>query len=594
MRASRREGNEFALTVSDAHLTGGAPREPTPNWYERAMAEPETIVWLPGDGVTAPARGITAALAVRDQTGRLFGVVTVDFALSGIADFLRSIKIGQHGSVVLFGNHGEPLAGAAGPGREAAAKVVSRWIRGAGRAPADPKVGREDALIDGGKWDVVVRSIAREAGPPWIVAAALPDSDFMGAVHANRRVAITIMLMGTVLSVAAGIGLSTAMARSLSGATSALDRIARFELDSPPRRRSRLREVAQLDDAVTRLTASLRSFSRYAPEEIVRDVVASGEEAVLSGQEREVTVLFTDLRGFTALTQRLPAEELVAILNDHLDLLVGIVAKHGGFVVDFLGDAVFAVFGAPQADPDHARRAVACAIEMQRARARRNEDNRDRGWPPMEMGTGISTGPAIIGNMGSLRRIKYGVAGSIVNAAARIETLTVGGQVLVADSTRRALPDQLVVDGPFEAEGKGIDGVMRFWDVLALRGERMLVLPAPASDLTALPRPIEARVRPIVGKQIDPQSYVARLHRLSAAGAELESAAPLTVFGALRLLLPATAQDEAESVDAKVTAFAEHAGARTALVRFTAVDWSVAARIEARARALVDAAPAVA
>ncbi len=93
----------------------------------------------------------------------------------------------------------------------------------------------------------------------------------------------------------------------------------------------------------------------------------------------------------------------------------------------------------------------------------------------MEMGAGINTGLAVVGNMGSLRRIKYGVVGPIVNAAARIEALTVGGQVLVADSTRQALGDRLVVDGPFEAEGKGVEGVMRLWEVLALRGERMLV-----------------------------------------------------------------------------------------------------------------------
>jgi class 3 adenylate cyclase len=209
------------------------------------------------------------------------------------------------------------------------------------------------------------------------------------------------------------------------------------------------------------VTASLRSFSRYATEEIVREVVASGREAMLSGARREVSVLFSDLRGFTGFAERIRPEEVVAILNDHFGLLVGSIARHGGFVVDFLGDAVFTVFGAPRPDTYHVQHAVTCAIEMQRARTAQNEQNRAHGWPPLEMGVGIDTGAAVVGNMGSPRRIKYGVVGNIVNVAARIETFTVGGQVLVSDAIRQALGDRLVVDGPFEAEGKGVGATRR-------------------------------------------------------------------------------------------------------------------------------------
>jgi adenylate cyclase len=164
----------------------------------------------------------------------------------------------------------------------------------------------------------------------------------------------------------------------------------------------------------------------------------------------------------------------------------------------------------------------------------------------LEMGARISTGPAAVGNMGSVYRIKYGVVGHIVNAAARIETLTVDGQVLVADSTRQALGDRLVADGPLEkdmaivetvdlAAGKGMGAEMRLWEVLALRGERMLVFPSPVRDLAELSTTIASRVRLILGKQMDPRSYAARLHRLGARGAELESDAPLAVFSALRV-----------------------------------------------------------
>jgi adenylate cyclase len=319
--------------------------------------------------------------------------------------------------------------------------------------------------------------------------------------------------------------------------------------------------------------------------EIVRDIVLSGREAILSVERRDVTVLFSDLRGFTGFAERLRPEEVVAILNDHFELLVTTIARHRGFVVDFLGDAVFAVFGAPERIDDHVEQAVACAIEIQRARTVRNEANRARGWPPLEMGVGLDTGPAVVGNMGAERRIKYGVVGHIVNVAARIESFTVGGQALVSDAVGRALADRLVVDGPLEAEGKGVESVMMLWEVLALRGPRVLVLPSAIQDLAALARPLDASVRLFLGKQLDKTAHSARVHRLGAGGAELTSAAPLAVFGAVRVQLPGLgASGEADGVDGKVAAFSHRDGVPAAIVRFTGVGWEMRERIDDLAR----------
>jgi class 3 adenylate cyclase len=302
---------------------------------------------------------------------------------------------------------------------------------------------------------------------------------------------------------------------------------------------------------------------------------------MLSADKREVSVLFSDLRGFTGFAERTRPEDVVAILNDHFDLMVAIIARHGGFVVDFLGDSVFAVFGAPRPGNDHAERAVACAIEMQRARTARNAETRGRGWPPLEMGVGINTGPAVVGNMGSKRRIKYGVVGHVVNVAARIETFTVGGQVLISTSTRDALGDRLVVGGPMDAEGKGVGAAMLLWEVRALRAEQMLVPPSPAQDLAVLASPLGAEVRLVVGKHVERKVYAARLHRLGAGGAEIESEAPLGMFASLQLLLPiGTADGGILTLNAKVVGLSD----RTVLARFSGVDWDAQDRIEALAR----------
>ena len=135
--------------------------------------------------------------------------------------------------------------------------------------------------------------------------------------------------------------------------------------------------------------------------------------------------------------------------------------------------------------------------------------------------------------------------------------------------------------GPLEAEGKGVGTVLHLWDVQMLRGDPGLELPSLRRDLAVLPQPLEARVRLVLGKQIDTQLYAARLYRLGAGGAELESEAPLAVFGALQVLLPTpTGPDGLEVLDAKVIALSEWHGARTVVARFTGLDWDTQGRIE--------------
>jgi adenylate cyclase len=202
------------------------------------------------------------------------------------------------------------------------------------------------------------------------------------------------------------------------------------------------------------------------------------------------------------------------------------------------------------------------------------------------MGVGINTGPAVVGNMGSNRRTKYGVVGHPVNLAARIESFTVGGQVLVSDSTRAALAERLGVEGPLEAEAKGVGAPVRMWMVRRLLdGERALELPSPVSDLVVLASAMEVGLRPLRGKQIVADMHPATLVKLGAAGAELDTDCPLEVFDAVQVILPPRTGILA-ALDSKVmTVTAGAAGRRTAFVRFGGLDWDVRARLEVLSRA---------
>jgi len=180
-----------------------------------------------------------------------------------------------------------------------------------------------------------------------------------------------------------------------------------------------------------------QTFGRYLTDEVVATLLETPEGTQMGGEKRKVTMMMTDLRGFTTLSERLQPERVVALLNRHLAAMVDIIKAYDGTIDEFIGDAIFVLFGAPVWREDDAERAVACAVAMQLAMAEVNAHNRQDDMPEVEMGIGIHTGQVVVGNIGSPERMKYGVVGSHVNVAARIQSCTTGGQILVSDAPGR-------------------------------------------------------------------------------------------------------------------------------------------------------------
>ena len=217
-----------------------------------------------------------------------------------------------------------------------------------------------------------------------------------------------------------------------------------------------------------RPTVLRQAFGRYVSEDVARAVLARPGGTKLGGETRDV--LFSDVRDYSTISEKLPPAEVVDLLNEYFGAMSEVIDRQGGCVIEFLGDAILAVFGAPGELPDHAERAVRAALQMQRRGAELNlawERNgkaslwKERGIPALASRIGVHTGRVVAGNLGSKTRMKYAVIGDTVNAASRVEHLnnTLGTDLLFTEEVRIRLPPELVAlardAGEHPVKGRG-------------------------------------------------------------------------------------------------------------------------------------------
>ncbi len=208
------------------------------------------------------------------------------------------------------------------------------------------------------------------------------------------------------------------------------------------------------------------TFGRYLSDEIVTDILERPEGLELGGDLRRVTIMMSDIRGFTTLSERLAPAQVVTLINRYLGAMTDIIMAHQGTIDEFIGDAILAVFGAPQRRDDDADRAVRCALAMQATMEDINARNRAEGLPAISTGIALNTGDVIAGNIGSERRSKYGFVGHPMNVTSRIEDATAGGEILISENTLAALAGDYRIGESRELNVKGIDQLLQVHQLL--------------------------------------------------------------------------------------------------------------------------------
>lgn len=284
-----------------------------------------------------------------------------------------------------------------------------------------------------------------DSGGDFAIAVALDVSDIRAIVRRNLWTAVGVLSVVAVISMILGARLASIMSRALSRVNVALKKLESQQyvhVDA-------VRTGDELEDLATGFNAMVdglrerdklrTTFGKYMTRSVLDHLM--GGKIQLGGETLQVSILFSDIRSFTSLSETMNAQELVALLNEYLTEMVTVIIEEDGVVDKYIGDAIMAVFGAPVPKPDDAERAVRAAVRMRVALSNLNERLAARGIAPLRTGIGIHSGEVVAGNIGSEARMEYTVIGDAVNLASRLESNTkeLGVDVLISEDTLRLI-----------------------------------------------------------------------------------------------------------------------------------------------------------
>ena len=366
----------------------------------------------------------------------------------------------------------------------------------------------------------------------------------------NREVIIGGLFAGLALclvGVFSGFWFAAALSRPISRLRDGVRQVGEgdFAVAVPERG---VREVAELAHSFNELGQQLTeyiekrdfirdTFGRYVTQEVVTKLLEGEGALEMGGETREVSLIMSDLRGFTAIIAEMDPEEVITFLNRYLSRMIAILLDNRAVIDEILGDGILAFFGAPEPLEDHPARAVACALSMQAAMDEINAENEADGLPRLAMGIGVNTGSVVVGNIGSERRTKYSVVGSDVNFASRMEAFALAGQVLISAATYSRVKDLVEVDKVLEAEMKGVPGRATLYDVRGIGAPYHIRLPDKSEKLAKLPKRIEVQIHRLKDKIVTDATGRAWVTHLCDTAAQVTSEGALEAWEDLRLIL---------------------------------------------------------
>jgi adenylate cyclase len=451
-------------------------------WFKDAADKKDLVISNPYIYATTGLPGITVAMPFYSG-GQLAGVLAIDILLDSLSNYLRERPVSAHSVSVIVDREG--LVVAHPDAKQALKREVSGGLsRVRLNELTDPRPAMAFGLRSGqarnqftfshqGEEYVAMFSpFPPEFGKAWDVVIVAPLEDFVGEWKSNNEKLLVFGLGAIALQVMLIYVLSRRIARPLEQLERQVVAVQSFKPPRHPPVQSPIREIASLANAVTTLQGTIAAFSAFVPRELVRQLVASGHRLELGGRSRFLTVMFTDLESFSTWAEATPAQELLTRVSAYFEVVTRAVNEEMGTLDKFIGDGVMAFWGAPALLEDHAYRACAAALRIERGMDELNARWEAEGLPRLNVRIGIHSDAVLVGNMGSAERMSYTVMGDGVNLAARLEGTNkeFGTRICVSHAVYREAGERLWLRRVGVVTVKGRRSDLQVYELLGLRG----------------------------------------------------------------------------------------------------------------------------
>ncbi len=438
-------------------VSGNPSYNPTTRpWYKAASRSADPVAVGPYTMATTGMLGLTVAVSMEKESGVVLGA---DVVLEALGRLLSREAISKHSNGYVFDDRGRLIVHS---DKQIMVKVLAALgtrlrdedpnfgdpvlavLRGIVDRPDHPTDGAIEFVVQDSPYvaEIVTMGNADLIKRNTIVIAA-PVSDFTGPSIELLRTALLISAALLALGIALSLFIAELVSRSLASLTADARSIGDLEFHAEEKVLSHVAEINTLAVALSAARKAIGTFALYVPRELVRRIVASGQADAANAVRQEVTVLFTDIRDFTTISESRSPEEVVALLSTYFEVMNGIVERHNGVIVQYLGDSIYAMWNAPEPDADHVNDACRCTLALKAAIDELNQHNRANGLPELATRFGIHTGIAVVGNVGARSRRQYTAMGDTVNVASRLEGINkeFGTSILVSRAVHaRAAP----------------------------------------------------------------------------------------------------------------------------------------------------------
>lgn len=440
-----------------------------------------------------PGVTVSAPVYVNNE---IEGIVGVDIVLEELSSFLKNLEIGQNGRAFIIDSDGTAIAlpaykdistksDKAGFSLNSIEDVSDKEMvesfyelhRRLDSCPYNPIMLEDEILFsfisDGERYFGFYSAFPVKSGLDWLIGVVVPERDFLGKARRNIFISLAASLLLIALVIWISLYFTSEVTNPVNRIALEARRIKNFDLEGGVEADSMFAELEQLSMSFGNMLTGLKSFQKYVPADVVRYLIDSGEEAVLGGKGRNLTIFFSDVADFTQIAENMPPRELVLHLGSYMDNLSRIILNNNGTVDKYIGDAVMAFWNAPQTVEDHAASACRAALEWKSEQQALNDEWRRQGLPVLYTRIGINTGEVIVGNMGSEERLNYTVIGDAVNLASRLEALgkRYGVDIIIAENTFLLAQDAIEIRRLDKVAVKGKKEGVFIYELVSLKGE---------------------------------------------------------------------------------------------------------------------------